>query len=122
MIEVCHVAGRGAPLEMTGETKNGAQSARSYDLGASGLKGPGYFPFSTLFCVHLLELIIAFHQFGAFWWLIRRIIGDYLGNPSEAFRSRFDPGNILTRDVNVYFKIYTVEAAYYDQFGTRAFW
>jgi hypothetical protein len=29
LIEVSHVAGRGAPLEMTGETKNGAQRARS---------------------------------------------------------------------------------------------
>jgi len=29
MIEVSHVAGRGAPLEMTGETKSGAQRARS---------------------------------------------------------------------------------------------
>jgi hypothetical protein len=29
LIEVSHVAGRGAPLEMTGETKSGAQRARS---------------------------------------------------------------------------------------------
>jgi len=29
LIEVSHVAGRGAPLEMTGETKSGAQEARS---------------------------------------------------------------------------------------------
>jgi hypothetical protein len=41
LIEVCHIARRGAPLEMTGETKSGAQRARSYGLGASGLQGPG---------------------------------------------------------------------------------
>jgi hypothetical protein len=29
LIEVSHVAGSGAPLEMTGETKSGAQRARS---------------------------------------------------------------------------------------------
>jgi hypothetical protein len=29
LIEVSHVAGRGSPLEMTGETKSGAQRARS---------------------------------------------------------------------------------------------
>jgi len=29
LIEVTHVAGRGAPLEMTGETKSGAQRGRS---------------------------------------------------------------------------------------------
>jgi hypothetical protein len=29
LIEVCHIAGRGAPLEMTGETKSCAQRARS---------------------------------------------------------------------------------------------
>jgi len=29
LIEVSHVAGRGAPLEMTGETKSGAQRTRS---------------------------------------------------------------------------------------------
>jgi hypothetical protein len=29
---------------MTGETKNGAQRARSYGLGASGLQGPGSAP------------------------------------------------------------------------------
>jgi hypothetical protein len=29
LIEVFHVAGRGAPLEMTGETKSGAQRACS---------------------------------------------------------------------------------------------
>ena len=29
LIEVSHVAGRGAPLEMTGETKSGAQRVRS---------------------------------------------------------------------------------------------
>jgi hypothetical protein len=29
LIEVSHIAGRGAPLEMTGETKSGAQRARS---------------------------------------------------------------------------------------------
>jgi hypothetical protein len=29
LTEVSHVAGRGAPLEMTGETKSGAQRARS---------------------------------------------------------------------------------------------
>jgi hypothetical protein len=28
LIEVSHVAGRGSPLEMTGETKSGAQGAR----------------------------------------------------------------------------------------------
>jgi hypothetical protein len=49
MIEVSHVAGRGAPLEMLEETKSGAQRARSYGLGASGLHGPGSAPYSTLF-------------------------------------------------------------------------
>jgi hypothetical protein len=44
LIEVSHVAGRAAPLEMTGETKRGAQRARSYGLGASGLQGPGSAP------------------------------------------------------------------------------
>jgi hypothetical protein len=48
LIEVSHVAGRGAPLEMTGLTKSGAQRARSYGLGASGLQGPGSAPYSTL--------------------------------------------------------------------------
>jgi hypothetical protein len=47
LIEVSHVAGRGVPLEMTGETKNGAQRARSYGLGASGLQGPASAPHST---------------------------------------------------------------------------
>jgi hypothetical protein len=36
--------GCGAPLKMTGETKSGAQRARSYGLGASGLQGPGSAP------------------------------------------------------------------------------
>jgi hypothetical protein len=44
LLEVSHVAGRGAPLEMTGETKSGAERARSYGLGASGLQGPGSAP------------------------------------------------------------------------------
>jgi hypothetical protein len=44
LIEVSHVAGRAAPLQMTGETKSGAQRARSYGLGASGLQGPGSAP------------------------------------------------------------------------------
>jgi hypothetical protein len=48
LIEVSHVVGCGAPLEMTGETKSGAQRARSYGLGASGLQGPGSAPYSTL--------------------------------------------------------------------------
>jgi hypothetical protein len=33
---------------MAGETKSGAQRARSYGLGASGLQGPGSAPYSTL--------------------------------------------------------------------------
>jgi hypothetical protein len=32
---------------MTGETKSGAQRARSYGLGASGLQGPGSAPYTT---------------------------------------------------------------------------
>jgi hypothetical protein len=32
---------------MTAETKSGAQRARSYGLGASGLQGPGSAPYST---------------------------------------------------------------------------
>jgi hypothetical protein len=44
LIEVSHVTGRGAPLEMMGGTKSGAQRARSYGLGASGLQGPGSAP------------------------------------------------------------------------------
>jgi hypothetical protein len=54
LIEVCHVAGRGAALEMTGETKSGAQRPRSYGLGASGLQGPGSAPYSTLLYSTLL--------------------------------------------------------------------
>jgi hypothetical protein len=54
LIEVSHVAGRGAPLEMTGETKSSAQRARSYGLGASGLQGPGSAP--TLLLLLLLLL------------------------------------------------------------------
>jgi hypothetical protein len=52
LIEVSHVAGRGAPLEMTGETKSGAQRARSYGLDALGLRGPGSTP--TLLLLLLL--------------------------------------------------------------------
>jgi hypothetical protein len=48
LIEVSHVAECGAPPEMTGETKSGAQRARSYGLGASGLQGHGSVPYSTL--------------------------------------------------------------------------
>jgi hypothetical protein len=55
LIEVSHVAGRGAPLEMTGETKSGAQRAHSYGLGASGLQGPGSAPYSTLLCTLVLQ-------------------------------------------------------------------
>jgi hypothetical protein len=47
LIEVSHVAGRRAPLGMTGETKSGAQRVRSYGLGASGLQGPGSALYST---------------------------------------------------------------------------
>jgi hypothetical protein len=46
LIEVSHVAG--APLEMMGETKSGAQRACLYGLGASGLQGPGSAPYCTL--------------------------------------------------------------------------
>jgi hypothetical protein len=48
LIEVSHIAGRGAPLEMTGETKSGVQRAHLYGLGASGLQGPGPAYYSTL--------------------------------------------------------------------------
>jgi hypothetical protein len=48
LIEVSNFAGRGAPLEMTGETKSGAQRARSQGLGASGLQGSASAPYSTL--------------------------------------------------------------------------
>jgi hypothetical protein len=48
LTEVSHIAGRGAPLEMMGETKSGAHRGRSYGLGASGLQGPGSTPYSTL--------------------------------------------------------------------------
>jgi hypothetical protein len=51
LIEVFHVAGRGVPLEMMGETKSCAQRARSYCVGASGLRGPGFAPYSTLLYV-----------------------------------------------------------------------
>jgi hypothetical protein len=57
LIEISHVAGRGVPLEMTGETKSGEQRARSYSLGASGLQGPGSVPtllYSTLLYSTLL--------------------------------------------------------------------
>jgi hypothetical protein len=53
LIEVSHVAGRGAPQEMTGETKSGAQRARSYGLGASGLQGPGSAPLYSTLLVYL---------------------------------------------------------------------
>jgi hypothetical protein len=59
LIEVSHVAGRGAPLEMTGETKSGAERARSEGLGASGLQGPGFAPYPTLLS---LTLHITDHQ------------------------------------------------------------
>jgi hypothetical protein len=52
------VAVRGAPLEMKGETKSGAQRARSYGLGGSGLQGPGSAPYSMLYsqsCVFSLN-------------------------------------------------------------------
>jgi hypothetical protein len=51
LIEVLQISGHEAPLEMTGETKSGAQRARSYGLGALGLQDPGSAPtllYSTL--------------------------------------------------------------------------
>jgi hypothetical protein len=44
LIDVSHVAGRGAPLVMTGENKSGAQRDRSYGLGTSGLQASGSAP------------------------------------------------------------------------------
>jgi hypothetical protein len=52
LIEDSHVAGRGAPLEMTGETKSGEQRALPHVLGSSGLQGPGSAP--TLLLLLLL--------------------------------------------------------------------
>jgi hypothetical protein len=63
LIEVSHVAGRGAPLEMTGKTKSGAQRARSYGLGASGLQGPGSAPYSTLLYSTLLYSTLPVEMF-----------------------------------------------------------
>jgi hypothetical protein len=57
LIEVSHVAGRGAPLKMTGETKSGAQRACSYDLGASVLQGPGSALYSTLLYSALVQTL-----------------------------------------------------------------
>jgi hypothetical protein len=62
LIEVSHVAGRGVPLEMTGEIKSVAQSARSYGLGASGLQGPGSAP--TLLYYTLLYSTLLYLVFG----------------------------------------------------------
>jgi hypothetical protein len=45
---------------MTGETKSDAQKARSYGLGASGLKDPGSAPYSTLLSLlswHMLVVL-----------------------------------------------------------------
>jgi hypothetical protein len=53
LTEVSHIAGRGAPLEMTEETKNGAQRARSYGLGASGCRAPDPPP-TLLYSIKLL--------------------------------------------------------------------
>jgi hypothetical protein len=58
LIEVAQVAGRGAPLEMTGETKSGTQRALSYGLGASELQGPGSAP--TLLLLLLLLWLYPF--------------------------------------------------------------
>jgi hypothetical protein len=59
LIEASHVAGRGAPLEMMGETKRGAERARSYGLGVSGLQGPGSAPYSTLlYCTLLYSTLL----------------------------------------------------------------
>jgi hypothetical protein len=44
LTSLIEVAGLGAPLEMTGETKSGAQRPLSEGLGASGLQGPGSAP------------------------------------------------------------------------------
>jgi hypothetical protein len=60
LIEASHIAGRGAPLEMTGETKSGAQRARLYGLGASGLQGPRSAPYSTLLYILLSGLLRLF--------------------------------------------------------------
>jgi hypothetical protein len=59
LIEVSHVTGRGAPLEMTGETKSGAHRARLFGLGASGLQGPGSAP--TLLLLLLLQRMTLYH-------------------------------------------------------------
>jgi hypothetical protein len=64
LIEVSHVVGRGVPLEMTGETKSGAQRARSYGLGASWLQGPRSAPTLLLLlqyndnCTHCIGCFI----------------------------------------------------------------
>jgi hypothetical protein len=63
-MEVSHVAGRGAPLEMTGETKSGAQRARSCGLGASGLQGPGSAPYSTKW--YIMSFAFSFELFGTY--------------------------------------------------------
>jgi hypothetical protein len=60
LIEVSHVAGRGAPLEVTGESKSGAQRAHSYGLGASGPQGPRSAPYSTLYS--LASCALSIHQ------------------------------------------------------------
>jgi hypothetical protein len=57
LIEVSHIAGRGAPLEMKGEIKRGAQSACSYGLGALGLQGPGSAP-TLLYSLYTLKTLI----------------------------------------------------------------
>jgi hypothetical protein len=44
---------------MTGETKNGAQRARSYGLGASGLQGPGSAPL-----LYSRGIALLFHDHG----------------------------------------------------------
>jgi hypothetical protein len=63
LVEVSHVAGRGAPQEMTRETKNGVRRACLYALGALGLQGPGSAPYSTnQLCLLAIDYFKVFHS------------------------------------------------------------
>jgi hypothetical protein len=92
LIEVSHITGRGAPLEMTGKTKSGAQRARSYGLGASGLQGPGSAPtllyYSTLAFIVYDKLLKPRQSF----WIILYILGT---TQLERLKGTVGPGKHL---------------------------
>jgi len=72
LIAVSHAAGRGAPLEMAGKTKSGAQRARSWGPGASGLQGPGSAP--PLYSTLAEDVGTSLYILGSTLWIIIIII------------------------------------------------